>query len=211
MAASGTRTGKEFEREVFEAIQRVLASGELLLNPNTAKVYHQKAYYSRDRGKDIVVDVSIEATLLGASTSSIIWVWECKDYNSPIPVDDVEEFHAKLQQIGADRTKGTLIARGGYQESALNYAQAKGIGLARLMPESQVEWVIYRSKAQARLRSSAISETERALVEPAFCTRNQDFFGFTGQGRTRSGLTLASFIELSLDEWGIGRHQHSQR
>jgi hypothetical protein len=118
-------------------------------------------------------------------------------------VDDVEEFHSKLQQIGADRTKGAIITRGTYQESALNYAQSMGIGLARLLPDSQVEWVISRAVIAEAVRPSAIRLTERALTEPPFNAENQDFFGFTGGGRTRLGLTLGLFIELCLDEWGF--------
>jgi hypothetical protein len=38
-----------------------------------------------------------------------VWVFECKDYTGRVPVDDGEEFHAKLQQSGEDNTKGTFV------------------------------------------------------------------------------------------------------
>jgi len=53
-------------------------------------------------------------------------------------VDDLEEFHAKLDQIGSDNTKGTVACRNGFQESALKYAQSKGIGLVRMRPQGSV-------------------------------------------------------------------------
>ncbi len=69
---------------------------------------------------------------------SLVWIFECKDYAGSIPVDDIEEFHAKLQQIGEDNTKGTFVTSGALQRSALAYAQAKGIGVIRLLPGEQI-------------------------------------------------------------------------
>lgn len=92
----------------------------------------------------------------------------------------------------------------------MNYAQSMGIGLARLLPESQVDWVISRAVVAEAVKPSAIRLTERALVELPFNAENQDFFGFTGGGRTRLGLTLGLFIELCLDEWGLLKDDISQ-
>lgn len=74
-----------------------------------------------------MVDVAIEISLLGGSEPFFIWVWESKNYSSPLSVDQVEEFHSKLQQIGADKTKGTVFLSGEIQKSALAYAAANGI------------------------------------------------------------------------------------
>lgn len=94
-----------------------------------------KKYYSRDREAYIQTDVSIEKYFSTQDEISpgLIIIIECKDYKDKVTIDDVEEFHAKLQQIGADNTKGMLISRNGkYQKSAINYAKAKGITLAKL-------------------------------------------------------------------------------
>lgn len=55
-----------------------------------------------------------------------------------MPVDDIEEFHAKLEQIGPDRTKGTMITHSRYQESTIEYATAKGIGLTHLIDGNKI-------------------------------------------------------------------------
>ncbi len=46
---------------------------------------------------------SLELFVQGNTVPSIIWIWECKDYtSSSIPVDDIEEFHSKLDKSEAD-------------------------------------------------------------------------------------------------------------
>ena len=133
------KPGFDFEKLVYDAVKRHLG-GELLgLLPDACHVFHNKAYFSRDRESQIVTDVSIEVHMPDALEPHIIWVWECKDHRRLVHVGDVEEFHSKLQQIGADRTKGTIITRRGFQDAALRFAQANGIGLARYSEE--IAWV----------------------------------------------------------------------
>ena len=72
----------------------------------------------------ISTDISLELTLPQAETPAIIWVWECKNLQRKVSVDDVEEFDSKLQQIGANNTKGTLISRNGFQTSAAELSLA---------------------------------------------------------------------------------------
>lgn len=123
-------TGTAFEISIFEELQSELKSGRLGFSPDHAKAFHQKGYWSKDRAKELIVDVSLELYRTGSFKPFLVWAWECKDYQQRVPVNDVEEFHAKLEQIGLHRTKGTLVCRNGFQQGALSYAEAKGIGLA---------------------------------------------------------------------------------
>jgi len=132
----------KFEIEVRDALQEQLDDGELGFDPKLALIFHRRPYPSRDRGTDIIVDVSIEVSRKGANTPFLLWVWECKAYRHSVPVDDVEEFHAKLEQIGADRTKGTIVTTGKFQRGASRYAQAKGIGLVRFVPPGRWQYVL---------------------------------------------------------------------
>lgn len=199
-----SRAGMEFELEVFEAVRTILDNREMGFDPKWSQVFHHRGYFSPVRDKEIIFDVSVELTLPGASVPSIIWVWECKDYRSLVPVDDVEEFHAKLDQIGADRTKGTVITRSGFQASAFNFARSKGIGLARKMPQQQVDWILYRLKPAELLALSADhADIKRALTESEFISKNQEFFGLTGRFRTMRALTLEKYLRLQLEEWGF--------
>src|SRR3989338_851740 len=135
---STTAKGDAFEQRVYDALAEELRNERLCASPRNAKIFKKKAYYSRDRGASIFTDVSIELFLPGRERPSLVWNFECKHYASTIPVDDIEEFHAKLQQIREDNTKGTFVTSGALQRSALAYAQSKGIGVIRLLPDDQV-------------------------------------------------------------------------
>lgn len=198
------RSGVPFELEVYHWLKELLASGDLGLLPANTKVYHRRSYYSSARGSDIVFDVAIEMTVPGTSAPAFIWIWECKDYTSPVPVDDVEEFHAKLNQVGANNTKGTIISSGSFQVGAFNFAQSQKIGLVRFMPAGQVEWVIpRRNQSGNEPPGSSISITEQALTISSFMARNQQWFGFTSGGATCRHLRLESFLGLQLREWDV--------
>lgn len=154
--------GKQLEKVVKASVEELVRSGALGLTAECCRVFLNKGYFSRDRGSDIVVDVSIELTPRGRIKPSVIWVWECKDYTGAVSVAEIEEFHAKLEQIGADRTKGTFVTTGYYQKGAIEYASAKGIGLVRVVEgrKLQVERIpgLY-------LRLPDYAACERALTQ----------------------------------------------
>jgi Restriction endonuclease len=126
--------GKDYEIEVASLVQKMVDEGELGIMPELAKIKRKPSYYSRDRQKDIIFDVSIEVSRKNAPEPYWIWIWECKNYSHKVPVDDIEEFHAKINQVGADRTKGAMITPIGFDSGALEFATSKGIGLWRWVP-----------------------------------------------------------------------------
>lgn len=97
--------GDDFEMMVEDRIRGELRRGELGLIASHAKVYRKKRYPSNLRTSGIVVDVSIEVFRENASEPFLIWVWECKDYGRPVGVEDIEEFHTKLDQLGVHRIR----------------------------------------------------------------------------------------------------------
>lgn len=183
MGSEMTSSGVVFEMRVLERLRRELEHGSLGLNPDQVEVHHRKGYYSPQRGKKIVFDVSID--IMGESEGDpfIVWVWECKDYKSPVPVDDIEEFHAKLQQIGADNTKGTVIASTTFQKGALAYAKAQKIGLARLRPDGSRVFIV-----NARDVTIKDSEIRAALTDPGATRLQSMFYALTTDGRGVASL-----------------------
>ena len=116
-------TGSTFEQYIFEKVS------EKCKQDNNIIPYLHKRYYSLDRQDYIIPDVTIEKIIDGHMFFVI--VIECKDYDGYITVSEMEEFHSKLQQIGADNTKGVMVTRNGkFQKSAKNYAKSKGVSLA---------------------------------------------------------------------------------
>ncbi len=173
--------GIAFEKRVHAAIGRELCSSNLGLDPASATLHAKKGYYSRDRDGEIIIDLSIEIWLPNATNWSLLWICECKDYGGSVPVDDVEEFKAKMDQITGANRKGVMAVTGALQQGALRYAQANGIGVVRLLPDDQIEHVLYQLPLGAtypdRLTPSMVGQ---ALVSANYIGRNNSYFGLSG-------------------------------
>ena len=169
--------GNKFEDRVFDALRTEVNAERLGLLPKQCHLFQKKPYYSRDRDSNIIVDISIEVTLDGASTWSLLWICECKDYNGSLPINDVEEFKAKLDQIAGKNVKGLLAVTGALQSGALQYAKSNGIGLVRMLPSDQIQWVIYFETGERMNAKLDPAEFNRAFISPEYRARNQEFFG----------------------------------
>jgi hypothetical protein len=95
-------------------------------------VHHQRVYTGRVSQRDIKVDVSFNYMIAGAD---LLFLVECKCYGHSVPVDDVEEFHSKIDDIGAH--KGIMVTTVGFQDGAVKTARGRGIALALLTTEQQ--------------------------------------------------------------------------
>lgn len=124
--------GDTFEIKVFEVIKERLEKGELGFIPESCEIFHKKAYYSKDRMKDIIFDISIETKFPGATKYSYLTLIECKSYNHSVPVNDVEEFYAKVNQVADLNGKGIFVTDNVFQEGSFNFANSKGITLIQL-------------------------------------------------------------------------------
>ncbi len=183
--------GTAYEQDVLNIVQGELSRGNLGINPNLARVRHRPNYFSKDRAKDIIFDVSIEVFRKAAAEPYWIWIWECKNYSHTVPVDDVEEFHAKLSQVGADRTKGSMITPVGFDPGAVEFARSKGIGLWRWIPQDNLVCLMEDSSG------AQDSDILRALTTPdttAFRFYGS-FYGLTCDGR------------FTTDQEGLLRHE----
>jgi len=91
--------GLAFEQRAYRLLTSLIADERLGLIPHCSEVFHHKAYFSADRQAEIEFDVVVEVTLPGATVPSFLWLWECKQYSRAVPVDDLEEFNSKIQQV----------------------------------------------------------------------------------------------------------------
>ncbi len=197
--------GDRFEDAVFASIQELLKNEQLGLSPSQARLFKKKGYHSKDRDSDIIVDISVELWLPKANTYSLLWVCECKDYSHPVPVDDMEEFKAKLDQIAGKNVKGVFASRNALQRGALNYARSNGIGIIRILPDDQVRWVLYMMKVPegdlsahlTRLRAQEIAETRAGLVNQTHVSENRSFYAAEGDALFSD---LLSFLLHSINE-----------
>ncbi len=123
------------------------------------EIDHQKMFVGRVSGREIKVDLSCVLSVGGGARLLILL--ECKYYNSPITVDAVEEFHSKLDDIGAQ--KGVMITTIGYQDGAIKTAKGRGIALALLTTEFQKGELRYI--VNGPLRESPLNAANESLIQ----------------------------------------------
>ncbi|RQW78613.1 MAG: ImmA/IrrE family metallo-endopeptidase [Geobacter sp.] len=189
--------GIQFEKRVFSLFKEELEKDRLFVKSESCKIYYKKGYFSKDRDKNITFDISIEVFLPGESDYSILIVLECKDYTHPVPVDDVEEFFSKLQQISGANIKGIVVSSNSFQEGAFNFSKSKGIGLARLIDGSKFKWILKRAATGIvtyKEHENAEYNIQQGLTEENFVNNQIDFYGFYNNKFTYSARFLFEYL-----------------
>jgi len=146
-----TKKGNEFEDKVFSIIEDLLDNGDFFVDGKRSQIFQKKAYYSRDRDSDIITDISIETYLPEADTFSLLTIIECKNLEHKVPVDDVEEFDSKINQLGEHNTKGILITKTGFQRGALKVGKSKKFGLCIVQDQNKLQWINYRKDKRTNI------------------------------------------------------------
>ncbi len=192
-----TKKGDKLEDKAFDVFESQIAEDCFFAKREFCKIFRKKGYYSRDREKNIIFDISVEITLPGQKHYSFLFLIECKNYGHSVPVDDVEEFFAKIQQISGANTKGIVISTNSFQKGAFQFARSKGIGLLRYFSKEHLEWVLTRSPSSMASSSVASSEyfnSYHALHEENFCSRYFDFYGCVNDTYTVSSNQFFSSL-----------------
>lgn len=193
-ALSSTKKGNALEQRVRDLLQTEIDADRFWAKKSNCKVFWKKGYHSKDRGGDIVFDVSIEVYLPGAKEYSTLVLVECKNYAHSVPVDDVEEFFTKVQQVAAANAKAVVASTASFQSGSRAFAKSKGIGLMRCFEPGGFKWELRRS-ASASARST--SPDEAHLVEAGLS--QQEFqslaFDLYLQSPTRETNSLWDFFE----------------
>lgn len=130
--------GDSFEMDVFNHLKKELENERLPISGKNSKIFSKKGYYSRDREKNIIIDVSIETFLPQATNYSLLTVIECKNYKGTISVDAIEEFYSKVQQIAGCNVKAVFATNSRLQRSAYAFANSKKIGIIRYLPTDAI-------------------------------------------------------------------------
>ncbi len=184
--------GNLFEKKIYDLFQELLANDDLYINGKKSKIFWKKAYYSEIRKNNIIVDISIESYLKDADKYSLLTIIECKNYLKGVPVDDIEEFDSKLNQIGEHNTKGIIVTNSYFQESAFNIATSKKIGLVRINDKNEIDWVNYRKDRKREYFKLNIIKSYLCLDK----LQDKNFIALLGQ---KSFDTIPNlFIELGI-------------
>lgn len=136
--------GDKFETKSLEIITAVLEKKQLGIHADYARVYPKKKYFSQLRGKDIVFDLAIELWPPDATTFTTLYLIECKDYKTRVPVNKIEDFHSKITQVAGVNVKGVFITNSPIQEAGYNIA--KSVGMMVIYGESSKDYKIVLHK-----------------------------------------------------------------
>jgi Zn-dependent peptidase ImmA (M78 family) len=138
--------GDRFEQTTLSIMNNAISSGRLGLRNEFCRIYHKKGYYSKDREKEIIFDLAIEVWPPNADRYTLLVLIECKSYsNSNVPVSDVEEFYAKIDQVSGVNAKGIFVTDSDFQEGAFTYARAKGMMLVVVNFDDDYRIVLYKT------------------------------------------------------------------
>jgi hypothetical protein len=175
-----TEKGESFEKKVYDIIENLLKSGGFPVQGNFYQLFHKREYFSNERKSNICVDISVEFSREKELPPSFYVITECKDCSRPVPVDDVEEFYAKMQQITGANVKGMLFTRSSLQQAAFNYAQSKGIAVVRILDDDSLAWLIERTSNQlvTGVENSIGINVLNALTNEYFISTRQSTFGY---------------------------------
>ena len=133
------KIGDKFEKKALKIIHKAIKDGQLSINEAHAEVFEKKAYYSRDREKDIIFDLSIEIWPEKAKDYSLVYFIECKSGKSKstkVPIDDIEEFHEKVRQVSGLNCKAVMITDKSFGKTTFTYARNKGVMLIEVKENS---------------------------------------------------------------------------
>ncbi|GAA0556120.1 ImmA/IrrE family metallo-endopeptidase [Rheinheimera aquimaris] len=169
---STIKKGNELEDVIFKILSSDIENGFFWAPSACCKIFQKKGYYSKDREKNIIFDISIEVFLPGKDAYSLLVLVECKNYNHKVPVDDVEEFYSKVQQVSGANIKAVVASSDALQDGAFKFSKSKGIGFLRYFSEKNSEWVLTRSPSCI---GRSVKETEHASISQAIL--QQDFVG----------------------------------
>lgn len=185
-----TKRGDRFEEKVFALLDTELRQGRLWLNESRTRIYRKRKYYSKDREAAITIDIALETFLPGATEPSLFTLVECKDLGRAVAVDDVEEFHSKIQQITGANAKGILASSGALQLGALRFAKSKGIAVLRILTGRDVRWELRReSTCSARRATDDIATgVEKVLIAESPRSRAHSLFAAPPNGLATNSL-----------------------
>jgi Zn-dependent peptidase ImmA (M78 family) len=189
-------------------LSKDISDGRFWAKSECCQIFRRKGYFSKDRSSEIIFDVSIEIRLPDQQTFSILVLVECKDYSSPVPVDDIEEFWAKIQQVAGANVKGMLASTNAFQSGTIAFAHSKGIALLRAIDKDALKYELTRSTSTLTIKKDALLGhlAQKALSQSSIKSSYFDFCGFYDSSYSCSPsfiferLCLASDCGLSGDD-----------
>ncbi len=126
------------DKPKWKRFEDLVASVQKSLSPDATVTQNEKVLGKSGTRRD--VDISVRRII---GQYNLLIAIDCKDYNRPIDIKDVEEFIGLVKDIGAN--KGAIISALGFTEAAKKRATNSGIDLHRVIDTRDHEWKAYVS------------------------------------------------------------------
>jgi len=165
------KIGDKFEDLCFKLIKTAVNRKEFGVDIDSVRFFQKKGYYSKDREKEIIFDLSLEIWSPNAKKYTLLFLIECKSSNSKkVPVDDVEEFYSKIVQVAGVNVKGVMISDNSFQKGGITFATNKGIMLINANQSDDYSIILHKtnkiknnSKADIKQEKAVYSFIKKAL------------------------------------------------
>lgn len=148
-------------------------------------------FVGRVTDRKIKVDASFELRIAGGA--NLLVILECKHYKDKVSVDDVEEFHSKIDDIGAH--KGIMFTTKGYQSGAKKAALGRGIALALLTIDSQpgeIQYIV-ATAAEVPMREHQLPDLLQGNLV-GVVSQSESGIRFGGFGQLMGMLVMEALI-----------------
>ncbi len=200
-----TQVGDALEIKVYEHFLAEINAGRFI-SKESCRIFWKKKYFSKDRNDYITFDVAIEFYLPDANEYTSVFLIECKNYSSPVPVGDIESFFSKVQQVAPAGSKAIMVSNACFQSGTLAFAKSKKIGLMRYFTPGNCKWELMRSPSSGA-RTTSVEDAqyvEKALSEENF---KSDVFDLFMQSSTRATFSVWEFFADLLQESALSADQ----
>ncbi|MFN0179621.1 MAG: restriction endonuclease [Gemmatimonadales bacterium] len=127
------------------------------LTDATNATVHRRNYRGAS-GQEHQIDIAVEYEL---GRVAILFLIECKSWNSKVTLEEVLVLEGRLRDIGAH--KGVIVTTVGFQEGAVRLARAKGIALVVCSPKREI--VVIQKRDDGRVNSGAMDEVIQNIYE----------------------------------------------
>ena len=175
----------------WRRFEKLVAQVQKELAPN-AQVTHNdkiKGHNSRELRQ---IDITVKQKV---GQYDILIAIDCKDYESPVDVNEIEGFIGLIRDIRAN--KGVMVAANGFSETAKRVGEDAGLNLYRLVDTEAHDWQTYVSIPVIcdfrRMQFQFVIPQFLAFVEP----REIFLYDYNNQ-------CLGTIISLLMTRWNSG-------
>lgn len=181
MQTNSTRSkGDSFADKILGRVEELAEEGGLPFSPSTCRVYREKGYPSPRRDDLIKLDVTIEVWPPNANRWSLLWAFECKNHATPIKDSHLTKFFAQLEEVAPCNKKGIVVSTSTFTKNALTYARNTGMGLIRILPDDQVDYVMYGKVPSCTVREDSSPPVDEPFLVPGYRGKNNRLYATCG-------------------------------